>query len=103
MLFVTKKRGDQFYYVNQPVASKTDPYDAVTFETIIHTEQKDKSSALTARPWHFLSDIKVYHIVSRTINKLVKSNVTLISWWRHSTRWLIQKVNTKETRMMEGE
>lgn len=34
MLFVTKKRGDQFYYmyVNQPVASKTDPYDAVTLK-----------------------------------------------------------------------
>lgn len=79
------------------------PLRCCDIETIIHTEQKDKSSALTARPWHFLSDIKVYHIVSRTINKLVKSNVTLISWWRHSTRWLIQKVNTKETRMMEGE
>lgn len=32
MLFVTKKTGDQFHYMNQPVASKTDPYDAVTLK-----------------------------------------------------------------------
>lgn len=48
MLFVTKKRGDQFYYVNQPVASKTDPYDAVTLKQSF--TQNKKTSALTARP-----------------------------------------------------